>query len=78
MRIAHDSALIGLVQVVRKPRRFLFPSPVPIMCLALELSRVVTAFVDDRGQAEGRKDAGCLAHLHYFVHDTIFFFRKVD
>lgn len=26
VRIAHDSALIGLVKVVRKPRRLLFPT----------------------------------------------------
>lgn len=30
-----------------------------------------TAFVQDRGQAEGRKDAGCLAQPHYFVNDTL-------
>lgn len=43
----------------------------PIVCLVLELSGAVTAFVEDRGEAEGRKDAGCLAHLHYFVNDTL-------
>lgn len=53
------------------------------MCFALELSEVRTTFVEDRGQAQGRKDSGCLAQHHYFVNDTLlkhhldFFFRRV-
>lgn len=70
VRIACDSALIGLVQVLRKPRIFLFPTqPCAHRVLGSELSEVVTASVEDRGQAEGRKDAGCLAQPHY--NDTL-------
>lgn len=44
----------------------------PIVCLALELSEgTVTAFVEDRGQAEGRKDAENLTQPCYFVNDTL-------
>lgn len=56
----------------------------PILCLALELSEgMVTAFVEDRGQTEGRKYAESLTQPRYFVIDTLlkhnlgFSFRRV-
>lgn len=44
----------------------------PVVCLTLELSEgTVTAFVEDRGQAEGREDAESLTQPRYFVNDTV-------
>lgn len=56
-----------------------------VVCLALELSEgTVAAFVEERGQAEGRKVAGSFAQPGCFVNDTLlkhhlgFFFRRVS